>query len=79
MIEPRSDNSGISQGSIVSKQRVPRSKFIENEYLSVLDLNVQKNVKIFDRVYTITDCDSFTRKFLNEAGISVPDPIELPK
>lgn len=76
--EPRVDNSGLSQGCVVSRQRVPRPAPCQHEFLSILDLNVSQTITIFNRVYQITGCDLFTRHFLNRAGISVPDPIATP-
>lgn len=78
--EVRRDNSGLmANGSVVSRQRIPRPAPCHGEFLSVLDLNVAQTVTIFSRVYQITDCDRFTRHFLNRAGVSVPDPIEVPE
>ncbi|XP_031628487.1 EF-hand domain-containing family member C2 [Contarinia nasturtii] len=79
VVEPRTDNSGIPQGCIVKRQRIPCSSSTQNQCLSMLDLNVQKEVEIFDRIYIITDCDGFTRSYLNRAGIEVPHAIETPK
>lgn len=79
MVEPRTDNSGIPQGCIVKRQKVPCPYPNQNECLSMLDLNVQKQVKIFDRLYIITDCDGFTRSYLCRAGIEVPNAIGMPK
>lgn len=79
MVEPRTDNSGIPQGCIVKRQRVPCDLPDHDEYLMQWDLNVQKQVKFFDRIYTITDCDRFTRTYLNRSGIEVPAPIHTPK
>lgn len=70
----------MPQGCIVKRQRVPRSLHCANEdFLSVLDLNVQKQVKIFDQTYNITDCDGFTRAYLCKAGIVVPEPTQIPE
>lgn len=77
--EPRTRNSGLNQGCIVSRKRVPRPPPCQNEFISVLDLNVNRPLRMFDRVYHITDCDLFTRHFLNRAGISVPDAVETPE
>ncbi|XP_055921545.1 EF-hand domain-containing family member C2 [Eupeodes corollae] len=76
--EPKVENSGITQGCLVHKQRVPKPAPCENECISILDLNVNTNIQIFDRVYHITGCDLFTRHFLNRAGIPVPDPVDMP-
>lgn len=79
VIEPRTDNSGIPQGCIVKRQLVPCNLPDHSEYLTHFDLNVQMQVSIFDRTYTITDCDQFTKMYLNRAGIEVPRSIQTPK
>lgn len=76
--EPRIKNSGIPQGCLVHRQRVPLPAPNQNEFISILDLNVDQTITIFDRVYHITGCDKFTKHFLNRAGITVPDPVENP-
>lgn len=73
--EPKVMNSGIVQGCILHRQRVAKPPPCDNEYLSIVDLNVDRTVEIFDRKYHIVDCDDFTRKFLNKRGIVVPDPV----
>lgn len=60
----------------MKRQQIPRDSSDAEEFLTHLDLNVQKHVTIFGQKYTITDCDAFTRLFLNKAGITVPEPIE---
>lgn len=79
IVEDKRKNSGISQGCIVSRRKIPCSTHVGDDHLSVLDFNVQKVVTIYDRNYTITDCDEFTRKFLARAGIFVPSSIETPE
>lgn len=73
--EPKVENSGIVQGCVLHRQRVPKPPPCENEFLSIIDLNVDRTVQIFDRNYHIYDCDRFTRRFLNKRGIVVPDPV----
>lgn len=64
----------------MKRQRIPCDLPDHDEsHLTQWDLNVQKQVKIFDRIYTITDCDRFTRCYLNRSGIEVPPPIQTPK
>ena len=77
--EPKSANSGFPQKCLVSRQRVPLPPPNQHDFVSVLDLNVNQTAQLFDRVYLITDCDLYTRKFLNRQGIAVPDPIDTPK
>ncbi|KAH8304975.1 hypothetical protein KR018_009136, partial [Drosophila ironensis] len=76
--EPRVDNSGIVQGCVVHRQRVRKAPPCDNEFISLIDLNVDMTIQIYDRQYHITDCDPFTRDFLNKRGITVPDPVTSP-
>jgi hypothetical protein len=75
--EPRSD-SGIIKGCLVSRQRIRKPAPFHNEHISLLDLNVDKTIRILDRVYHLTDCDIFTKNFLQRLGISVPKSVEIP-
>lgn len=77
--EPKTMNSGIPQGCLVTRQRIRKPKPNENEQVTLLDLNVSQTICLLDRTYMITNCDEFTKKFLNKIGISVPDAIEVPK
>ncbi|KAJ2949147.1 hypothetical protein O0L34_g6087 [Tuta absoluta] len=75
--EPRTDNSGLTQGTLISRQRI-RLPHSYDLYYDVLDLNVGYDVTFFGKVFKIVNCDNFTRVFLNRLGINVPDPIPWP-
>ncbi|KAF5307729.1 hypothetical protein FQR65_LT06600 [Abscondita terminalis] len=77
--EPKIDNSGISQGTLVGRGRIRFPAPMDGNFYDILDLNVGNEVEFYGRVYKITDCDKFTRNFLNRCGISVPDPIKTPE
>ncbi|XP_011502900.1 PREDICTED: EF-hand domain-containing family member C2-like [Ceratosolen solmsi marchali] len=77
--EPSITNSGLEQGILVKRQRIPLPDPVKYRYYDVLDLNIGMEPKIFGRIYKIINCDDFTRKFLNRMGISVPDPLTAPK
>ncbi|XP_012535562.1 EF-hand domain-containing family member C2 [Monomorium pharaonis] len=79
IVEPSVDNSGLEQGVLVRRQRVPIPDSVKYRYYDILDLNVGKEPEIYGRVYKIVDCDKFTRQFLNRLGIPVPDPLDIPK
>ncbi|XP_011689860.1 PREDICTED: EF-hand domain-containing family member C2-like isoform X2 [Wasmannia auropunctata] len=79
IVEPSVDNSGLEQGVLVRRQRIPIPDPVKYRYYDILDLNVGREPEIYGRVYKIVDCDRFTRQFLNRMGIPVPDPIDIPK
>lgn len=77
VIEPRTHNSGLSQGTLISRQRI-RLPHSYDLYYDVLDLNIGREITLFGKVFKIVNCDNFTRVFLNRLGINVPDPISWP-
>ena len=78
--EPKIENSGIPQGErkgtvFLKRHRVPKT---EGGFYSVADLNVGGTIDLYGRVFLITDADNFTRTFLKNLGIEVPEPAEVP-
>lgn len=55
--------------------RLPNSS---NDFYDIIDFNIGKTVDLHGRVFKITNCDDFTRVFLNRLGIAVPDPVAMP-
>lgn len=47
-------------------------------FYDIIDLNIGKEIEFYGKVFKITNCDYFTRNFLNRLGIPVPDPINTP-
>lgn len=78
IVEPTVNNSGIPQGTLISRQRIPFPAPWNEDFYDILDFNIGKEVELYGRVYKITNCDRFTRAFLNRTGIHVPDPINIP-
>ncbi|CAG9801258.1 unnamed protein product [Chironomus riparius] len=72
--------SESSSQCIVSRQRIRKGHSLHSDVnVSLLDMNVDKTITLLDRVYHITECDTFTRNFLNRLGICVPPAVEIPK
>lgn len=51
---------------------------MDENFYDIIDFNVGREVELYGKVFKITDCDRFTRVFLNRLGIPVPDPITAP-
>lgn len=66
IMEPRQDNSGISQGQLIRRHRFPASG---GGYVKCQDLQVGQELQIYGRSLTITDCDQFTRSYYEAMGI----------
>lgn len=74
--EKREANSGLQQGVLVKRHRVPRPGGAG--FVGVGDLNVGARVEFYRRVYNIVSCDEFTRDFLTREGVDVPQDGEFP-
>ncbi|XP_060762537.1 EF-hand domain-containing protein 1-like [Neoarius graeffei] len=71
-MEPRVENSGMPQGMLLKRQRLPKNG--HGEYYHWKDLNVAMDLCVYGTVYRITHCDAFTQDFLESQGIALNDP-----
>lgn len=51
---------------------------MDENFYDIIDFNIGREVELYGRVFKITNCDRFTRTFLNRCGIFVPDPSIAP-
>jgi hypothetical protein len=56
--EPKINNSGIPQGSLVKRHRIPK---LNNQYYTVEDFFIGAEIAIYGRVFKLVACDDFTR------------------
>lgn len=61
--EPQVENSGIPQGVLISRQKIPKSS---SEFYTPTDFNIGKNVQLYAKTIRIVDCDEFTRRYYQE-------------
>ncbi len=59
--EPRVENSGLKQGTLIRRHRIPVNGTKSGEHLAVPHFNVGLSVNIYARTFTIYACDPFTR------------------
>jgi len=71
VIEPHVKNSGIPQGTLIRRHRVPLPPPHDDEFYTVDHFNVNNEVTLYGRKFKLTDCDEFTRNFLTKLGCSV--------
>nr|CAH8824972.1 unnamed protein product [Trichobilharzia regenti] len=78
VMEPPQNNSGIPQGKLVRRHRIPKNDV--GDCYNWRDLNLGISLPIYGRVYRITNCDKFTKDFLESEGVVVnqpePEPID---
>lgn len=69
--EKVTDNSGLNQGTLIRRHRIPKPAPRDDQFFSVDDLNVGAEVTLYGRVFALSSCDDFTADFLGKLGIRV--------
>ncbi|KAJ3101076.1 EF-hand domain-containing member C2 [Phlyctochytrium planicorne] len=77
--EPKTPNSGIPQGTLIRRHRIPKSESNTGQHYIVTDLNVDKEVTFYSRTFKIVGCDDFTREFLTHLTVEVPQNDTFPQ
>lgn len=67
VIEPIVENSGMPQGKLIKRQRLPKSD--QGTTWHWTDLNLAMNVVFYGRTFRIINSDQFTRDFLESEGV----------
>jgi len=73
--EPKINNSGIPQGSLVKRHRIPK---LNNQYYTVEDFFIGAEIAIYGRVFKLVACDDFTRAFYGSRGKELGPDQEYP-
>lgn len=76
VIEPIVENSGMPQGKLIKRQRLPKTD--QGTCWHWTDLNVAMNVVFYGRTFRIVNCDNFTRDFLESEGVSISESEVVP-
>lgn len=57
VVEPPVENSGIPQGVLLKRQKMPKSS---TEFYTVRDFNLGINVTFYGKTFRVVSCDGFT-------------------
>ncbi|KAG7461102.1 hypothetical protein MATL_G00206410 [Megalops atlanticus] len=76
VIEPEVENSGIPQGKLIKRQRLPKDN--QGNYYHWKDLNVGIDISAYGVTYRLTSCDAYTKGYLESEGIVLNEPEEIP-
>ncbi|XP_061917651.1 EF-hand domain-containing family member C2 isoform X1 [Entelurus aequoreus] len=79
VVEPEYKNSGIPQGTLIRRQRIPLPPPNEDQFFNVFHFNLNQEIVLFSHTFTTTNCDQFTRNFLTKCGVILNDPIPVPE
>ncbi|CAG9854239.1 unnamed protein product [Phyllotreta striolata] len=77
VFEPTRRDSGIYQGNVVRRGRIPKDNF--GEVWHWKDLNVGKDISLQGIVFHTVDCDKWTREYMASQGLIMNDPEEMPE
>ncbi|NXY81669.1 EFHC1 protein, partial [Alcedo cyanopectus] len=75
VIEPAVKNSGLPQGKLLRRHRVPKND--HGDHYHWKDLNLGMDITMYGRTYHIVDCDPFTQVFLMSQGIELNPPEKM--
>ncbi|XP_068429374.1 EF-hand domain-containing family member C2 [Clinocottus analis] len=78
VVEPKYKNSGIPQGTLLHRQRVPLPAPNDDQFYHIYHFNINQQMVLYSRKYTVTNCDSFTRNFLTKLGVRLNNPGSVP-
>ncbi|XP_029314797.1 EF-hand domain-containing family member C2 [Cottoperca gobio] len=78
VVEPECKNSGIPQGTLIRRQRVPLPAPDDDQFYNIFHFNINQQMVLYSRTFTVTNCDSFTRNFLTKLGVRLNNPATVP-
>ncbi|KAG8450488.1 hypothetical protein GDO86_002953 [Hymenochirus boettgeri] len=78
IVEPQVKNSGMPQGTIIRRHRIPLPAPNDEQFYTVDHFNINKDIVVYSKIYTIVNCDEFTRNFLRKLGVRVNPPGSVP-
>ncbi|XP_047536676.1 EF-hand domain-containing protein 1-like [Vanessa atalanta] len=76
VMEPRVKNSGLWQGRLVNRGKIPKNDLGECWHWK--DLDIGKDICIYGKVFHTVSCDLFTKEWLESQGIELSKEEELP-
>uniref|UniRef100_A0A665UA69 DM10 domain-containing protein n=1 Tax=Echeneis naucrates TaxID=173247 RepID=A0A665UA69_ECHNA len=79
VVEPAYKNSGIPQGTLIRRHRIPLPPPDDDQFYNVFHFNINQQMVLYSRTFTVTNCDCFTKNFLTRLGVHVNDPTTAPE
>nr|CAI5819354.1 unnamed protein product [Callosobruchus analis] len=76
VMEPKTPNSGIDQGRLIRRGKIPKDD--RGTYYHWKDLDVGKDLAFYGKVFHTVDCDVFTKEYMASQGLIMGDREEMP-
>ncbi|XP_040913344.1 EF-hand domain-containing family member C2 [Toxotes jaculatrix] len=78
VVEPECKNSGIPQGTLIRRHRIPLPPPNDDQFYNIFHFNINQQMVLNSRTFCVTNCDMFTKNFLTKLGVRLNDPTTVP-
>ncbi|KAB5577048.1 hypothetical protein PHYPO_G00205490 [Pangasianodon hypophthalmus] len=78
VVEPELKNSGIPQGTLIRRHRIPLPAPDDDQFYNFHHFNINQEMDFYSRTFMITDCDLYTHNFLRKMGVRLNAPGATP-
>uniref|UniRef100_A0A8D3CM09 EF-hand domain-containing family member C2 n=1 Tax=Scophthalmus maximus TaxID=52904 RepID=A0A8D3CM09_SCOMX len=78
VVEPQFKNSGLIQGTLIRRHRVPLPPPNGDQFYNIFHFNINQQLVMYSRTFTVTSCDPYTRGFLTKLGVRLNDSTAVP-
>ncbi|XP_002739739.1 EF-hand domain-containing protein 1-like [Saccoglossus kowalevskii] len=75
VVEPHVENSGMPQGKLIKRQRLPKND--QGDHWHWKDFNLGINVTFYGKIFRVIDCDQFSKQFMASEGIDLNEPEQV--
>jgi len=58
-------------GTLIRRHRIPKPQPNDDQFYTVEDFNIDKELMLYSRKFKLVDCDQFTSNFLSKLGVRV--------
>lgn len=65
-------------GTFIHRQRIPMPPPNDDQFYNIYHFNINQQMVLLSRTFTVTNCDSFTRNFLTKLGVRLNNPAAVP-
>ena len=76
--EPAQENSGIPQGTLIRRHRIPKPAPQDDQFYTVIDLNLGVELNLYARIIRLVKCDKFSENFITKLGVRLNEPEDYP-
>eukprot|EP01116_Phalansterium_solitarium_P009859 TRINITY_DN241_c0_g1_i3.p1 TRINITY_DN241_c0_g1~~TRINITY_DN241_c0_g1_i3.p1 ORF type:complete len:559 (-),score=209.98 TRINITY_DN241_c0_g1_i3:364-2040(-) len=72
VLEPKVANSGMAQGSLIRRHKIPKGDASADEFYGVDDFRIGDSIQLYGKTFNITNADEDSKIILRELGYDVP-------